>query len=121
MKTNICATALTATVLLSACADSEYVPVVDGPRAAHFNPDLTACRHVARQARIDQTDIAAGAVVGGLLAGATASDGARLEDAVGGAIIGGLIGAAESASETGARRDAVVLGCMKGRGHRVVG
>ena len=42
-------------------------------------------------------------------------------DALGGAVFGALAGGAASAVDVNARREAIVVACMRGRGHRVVG
>lgn len=107
---------------LAACGQSGagYVPIVDGPKGAAFQSDLGACQSLARnQRQFDQEAwgaAAAGAGVGAVL-GELDEDG----DAVGGAIAGALAGGVASAVEGGERRQAIVIACMQGRGHKVVG
>ncbi len=52
---------------------------------------------------------ALGAVIGGL------------EDGLGGAVVGSGLGAGSRAWETRTERKNIVIQCMTGRGHRVVG
>ena len=112
-------------LMMAACANTgaDYTPIVDGRRSPDFKQDLAACRHVAQDRKWLNGDtkqnMAIGATAGALL-GAAESEG-EAGDIVGGAIAGvvggGLVGAAQSNKE----RKAIVIECMKQRGHRVVG
>lgn len=108
--------------LVAACADSgaNYTPILDGPPTASYRADLAACRSLARnQRQFDQETIAAavmGAGVGAVL-GEVDDDG----DALGGAIFGAAAGGVAGAIEAGEKRKAIVLACLRGRGHKVVG
>lgn len=112
-------------MLLSACADmgADYTPIIDGAPSAGFDADLAACQTLARdQKQLDQETMAAmtlgagaGAVLGAL------DDDDELGTAIGGAIAGALVGGAMSAAENAERREGIVVDCMRGRGHRVVG
>jgi uncharacterized protein YcfJ len=106
---------------LAACADSgaNYEPILDGAPTPAYQADLKACQTLARdQKQFDQETIAAavlGAGVGAALGEVDSGD--PLEGAVAGALVGGISGAVD-ASE---RRQAIVIECLRGRGHRVVG
>ncbi|SLN72091.1 glycine zipper family protein [Roseisalinus antarcticus] len=109
------------TALLGACADmgTKVDPILDGQPTAQFHSDLSACRSLARnQSQLDHETMAAavlGAGLGGVL-GEVDDDG----DALGGAVAGALAGAAMGASEASDTREAIVLNCLRGRGHAVV-
>lgn len=106
---------------LTACGEQEQQLIVDDPRSAYFEADLAACQNVSLQRRVDNSSIAAGAIVGGLVGVADAdkkSD--RAEAGLAGAAIGGLMGAGEAQLEAGKAREQIVITCMRGRGHRVV-
>ncbi|MGR3813812.1 MAG: glycine zipper family protein [Cognatishimia activa] len=120
MKTQfaLCTGAL---VVLAACADSgaNYQPILDGTPTAAYQADLDACQTLARnQSHFDEDTIAAtvlGAGVGAVLGNAGSGD--PLEGAIAGALAGGVSGAVD-ASE---KRESIVIECLRGRGHRVVG
>lgn len=106
-------------VLLAACADSgaNYRPILGGTPTAAYEADLNACQALARsQFEGEATASAmlgagAGAVLGEL-------DG---DDALGGAIAGALAGGVAGSVEVNERRQAIVVECLRGRGHPVVG
>lgn len=112
--------------LLTACAHggAAYRPIVDGPVDATYVADLGACRNVAETRNYlnsdTQTNAAIGAGIGGLI-GLVDNDGDDLGGFIGGALIGGLLGTAEGAFTTREERKDIVMNCMAGRGHRVVG
>jgi uncharacterized protein YcfJ len=89
---------------------------VDGSYGPNFAPDLAECRQLSQQKSNGHGGAATGVVIGGL---AGAED--DVEGVVAGALIGGLLGSAADKSETNKMRDAVVINCMRGRGHNVVG
>lgn len=109
------------TALLGACADmgADVDPILDGPPSAKFQSDVAACRNLARsQSQLDHDTMATAAIgagIGGLL-GAADDEG----DALGGAVVGALAGVATGASEASDTREAIVLNCLRGRGHAVV-
>jgi uncharacterized protein YcfJ len=108
--------------LVAACADSgaNYTPILDGAPTAAFQSDLAACQSLARnQRQFDQETI--GATVLGAGAGAIMGEADDHGDALGGAIVGALAGGAAGAVNASDRREAIVVECLKGRGHRVVG
>ena len=108
-------------VLMAACADSgaNYKPILDGAPTPSYQADLAACQALARnQNQFDQETMAAtvlGAGVGAALGEADSGD------ALGGAVAGALAGGISSAVEVSDRRESIVLECLRGRGHRVVG
>ena len=117
---------------LSACAGSgsEYRPIVDGPRGPAFSADLAACQDVAKQRSYAnaevRSDAAAGAALGGLVTGLAVGVeegdlGAGVVGALIGAAIGGAAAGGERAWETQGERKNIVVACMQGRGHNVVG
>ena len=108
-------------VLMAACAESgaNYQPILDGAPTPAYQADLTACQALARnQNQFDQETMAAtvlGAGVGAALGEADSGD------ALGGAVAGALAGGVSSAVDASERREAIVVECLRGRGHRVVG
>lgn len=108
-------------MLLSGCADSgaDYTPILDGPATAAYPQDLAACQALARdQRQFDQETVAAAVLGAG--AGAVIGE-VEGDDALGGAVAGALAGGIASGVDTGERRQAIVVECLRGRGHRVVG
>jgi len=107
---------------VAACADSgaNYQPILDGTPNAAYQADLAACQSLARnQTQFDQETF--GATVLGAGAGAALGKFDDDGDALGGAVAGALAGGAASAVNAGERREAIVVECLRGRGHRVVG
>jgi hypothetical protein len=109
-------------LLAGACADSgaNYTPILDGAPTAAFRSDLAACQALARDQRQFGQETAGATVLGagaGALLGAADDD----ADAIGGAIAGALAGGVASAVSASERREAIVVECLRGRGHRVVG
>jgi len=120
MKTQftLCAAGL---VLVAACADSgaNYQPILDGTPTAAYQADLAACQTLARnQKQFDQDTMAATVLGAGVGAALGEADNG---DALGGAVAGALAGGISSAVDAGERREAIVIECLRGRGHRVVG
>lgn len=107
---------------LSACADigANYTPILDGQPSAAFQSDLLACQNLAHgQSQFDQETIGA-TVAGGLLGAAIADhdgSGTAVEGLIGGALAGFVGGVFEATDQ----RKAIVIECMRGRAHRVVG
>ncbi|MGB3456680.1 MAG: glycine zipper family protein [Litorimonas sp.] len=108
---------------VSGCASTgaDYTPVIDGPEAPTFQADLQDCQELATTKKFDngdtRTDAAVGAGVGAVIG---VIDGGVAEAAAG-AVIGGLFGAGGGALETRDERKDIVMACMTGRGHKVVG
>lgn len=108
-------------VLVAACADSgaNYQPILDGAPTPAYPADLTTCRALARdQDQFDQETMAATALGAGVGAALGEADSG---DALGGAVAGALAGGVSSAVAASERREAIVIECLRGRGHRVVG
>ncbi|MGH1447335.1 MAG: glycine zipper family protein [Cognatishimia sp.] len=111
-----------AVLAVVACADSgaNYQPILDGQSTAAFQSDLAACQTLARnQNQFDQETFGAAAIGAG--AGAVLGEVDDGGDALGGAIVGALAGGAAGAVNSNERREAIVLECLRGRGHRIVG
>ncbi|MGJ8556276.1 MAG: glycine zipper family protein [Sulfitobacter geojensis] len=111
-----------ACLTVAACADSgaNYRPILDGPATPAFQADLAACQTLARnQSQMDQETLGAAALGAG--AGAVLGEIDDEGDALGGAIVGALAGGAASAVNVSERRESIVIECLRGRGHRVVG
>ncbi|MEN8833104.1 MAG: glycine zipper family protein [Pacificibacter sp.] len=107
--------------LLTACADSgaNYQPILDGTPTASYKADVAECQALARnQKQFDQETMGAVALGAGIGAVLGEADGG---DAVGGAIAGALAGGVASAVDGNERRQAIVIECLRGRGHRIVG
>lgn len=114
--------ALPALLAVSACAESgaNYRPILDGPPNAAFQSDLVACQSLARtQSQFDRETFGAAALGGGV--GAVLGGVDEDSDALGGAIVGALAGGAAGAANASERREAIIVECLRGRGHRVVG
>lgn len=111
-----------ACLTVAACADSgaNYQPILDGTPTAAYRSDLAACQSLARdQNQFDQETIGAAVVGGG--AGAVLGELDDGGDALGGAVAGALAGGVAGSVNASQRREAIVLECLRGRGHRVVG
>ena len=107
---------------LGACADSgaRYTPILDGPETAAYRADLAACQTLAKNQRQFDQDTLGAAVLGaglGAALGAADDDATAGEGAAAGLISGGLAGMVDASD----RRQAIVIQCLRGRGHRVVG
>ncbi|MCA2011589.1 glycine zipper family protein [Cereibacter sphaeroides] len=108
--------------LMAACANSgaNYTPILDGPTTPAYQRDLAECQSLAaNQRQFDRETwgaVALGAGAGALLG--EADDGG---DALGGAIAGALAGGAGGTVNANERREGIVVECLRGRGHRVVG
>lgn len=97
---------------------------MDGPTGYAYEKDLGDCKALAEQRGLfnDDTKMAAlaGAAIGGLV-GAVEADKDEAGGAVVGALAGGAVGAGAGAAEAHGERKEIVIKCMRGRGHRVVG
>ena len=118
MKTQLTLSAA-ALVLVAACADSgaNYQPILDGTPTPAYAADLAECQVLARDQFNQET---LGATVLGAGVGAALGE-ADSGEALGGAIAGALTGGIASAVDVSERREAIVVACLRGRGHRVVG
>lgn len=108
-------------VLMAACADggANYQPILDGAATPAYQADLTECQALAAgQNQFDQETMAATALGAG--AGAVLGQ-ADSGDALGGTVAGALAGGIASAVNVSERRESIVIECLRGRGHRIVG
>ena len=111
------------TGLMAGCGStaSSYEPIVDGPKDDQYHNDLAACSTLAEQRDYTNDDVKSEALLGagiGALLGAIEDGG---EGAVAGAVIGGATGGGSRAWDTREEQKQIVIQCMKGRGHNVVG
>lgn len=112
---------------LAACGQtgSNYRPIVDGPMGYAYEQDLAQCKQIAEQRSLlnDETKMAAlaGAVIGGVVGAVEAENNTAPGGAAIGALAGGAIGAGGGAIKAHDERKQIVINCMSGRGHRVVG
>lgn len=110
--------------VLTACGETgaDYVPVVDGARGVNFESDLRACQTVAQQKPLYNDEAREDALIGaGLGALLALGEGDAAEAVVAAAAIGGVAGAGAGALENHDDRADIVIECMQGRGHNVVG
>lgn len=110
------------TTVLAACADSGagYTPILDGTPNAAYQSDLKACQNLAKnQKQFDQEAVAAAVIGGGV--GAVLGDLDEDANATEGMIAGALGGGVAGAVNANERRQAIVIECLKLRGHPVVG
>ncbi len=118
-------------IVLTGCAGSQslnmgsgYQPILDGPASATYRADLAACQQLAAdQSQFDQETLAAAALGAGAgaLLGIADDSMSDEEGAFGGAIVGAVVGGAAGWASATERREAIVVRCLQGRGHRVVG
>ena len=118
MKTQL-TLSLAGLALAAACSDTgaNYRPILDGSPTPTYEADLTACQALAQDQFENET---LGATVLGAGVGAALGE-ADSGDAAGGAIAGALAGGVASAVDVNERRQSIVIECLRGRGHRVVG
>lgn len=123
-KTRLTAAIACSSLALVGCANtaSGYRPIVDGYQDEAYHADLADCQALAKTKRYDNGDTRTSALAGAVVGGAV---GAIEDDSVGGAVVGALlgslIGGASGAAETRTDRKEIVIRCMAGRGHAVVG
>ncbi len=113
---------------LSACATNSgahYRPIIDGPVTAAYQADLSECQSLARDRNYingdTKSDAMLGATLGAVIGAIDADKGDSVEGAIAGALIGGVLGGADSAYDARGERKSIVVNCLAGRGHRVVG
>jgi hypothetical protein len=109
------------TLLLAACATTQYRPLVDsGVSRGNYEDDVADCQHLADQrpaAAHAAGGAVAGAVIGALLGAAVGLHGDDVaEIAAWGAIEGGAGGAAYGIDE----QRSIVSRCMEGRGYDII-
>lgn len=111
---------------ITGCANTgaTYDPIADGPVSVSYAADLESCQQLATERRYINDDAKTNAVIGaglGALAGIADDDVSDTEGAIAGAVVGALAGGGVGIVETREQRRQIVIECMKGRGHRVVG
>lgn len=126
MKPYTLTSALSATLLISACANTGagYQPITDGSVNANYQKDLAQCQELATQRSYLNDDTQSDALIGaglGALAGLADDDTSDAEGAIAGAVVGGMAGGGASMLKTRDQRRDIVIRCLKGRGHNAVG
>lgn len=126
MKHLIFTTVAMGGLAVTGCANSgaKYEPIADGPVNVAYSADLQACQTLATERGYINDDTKTDAVIGagiGVLAGIADDDVSDTEGAIAGAVVGAIAGGGAGMLETREQRRQIVIDCMKGRGHRVVG
>jgi len=111
---------------LSACATggAAHQPIIDGPKDARYQQDLAQCRTYAEQRSYDNADVRTQALIGAGIGGLLGLSNARSADEgdfFTGAAIGAIFGGGAEALETRGQRREILLNCLAGRGHRILG
>lgn len=117
------ATTLLTTLALTGCGStaSNYQPLVDGTPNANYTADLADCAALAEKREYLNDDVKSEALLGAGLGAVVGilEDGS--EGAIAGALVGGATGAGSRAWEVRDEQKQIVIQCMRGRGHKVVG
>lgn len=111
---------------VAGCANTgaKYQPINDGPKAAGYAADLSDCQALATERSYTNGDMKTDAVIGagiGAIAGLADDDVSDTEGLIAGAIVGAVAGGGVGMVETREQRRKIVIECMQGRGHPVVG
>ena len=108
---------------LGGCAGSgsSYVPVVDGTQSHAFDRDLLACQQVAKQLKFNNGDVRSNAALGAGVGAVIGAVDSGIEGAIVGAVLGGALEGGGRAWEVRDERKGIVINCMAGRGHNIVG
>lgn len=120
-RRNACSRAVSAVMLLSVagCGVVEP-PILDGPPTPTYAADLAACDALARQKGPARYETGVAAAAGGVLGGGLADLDGGVNVAAGVAV-GALAGLVGGSVDTAEARRGILLACLKGRGHAVVG
>lgn len=113
---------MAAITFVSACSDDRDF-IADGPVSPQYSADLAQCKNLAQQRKASTKGTKEGAVVGGLL-GAIEGLGDTTEVLAGAAVgtaVGAGTGRVDDLSNLGSERRQIVINCMRGRGHNVLG
>jgi len=126
MKKLILPSILVCGLAITGCANSgaTYKPVNDGQRSAAYSSDLQACQQLAAERGYLNDDVKTDALIGagiGALAGLADTDVNDTEGAIAGAVVGAIAGGGARMNKTRDERRQIVVRCMQGRGHSVVG
>lgn len=108
-------------VSFSACAEmgSTYQPILDGQPDQVYQSDLQSCQDLARSQSFNE-DTIGGTIAGGLFGGLVGDHESGI-NATEGAVAGALFGLIGAVTDVANQRKSIVIQCMRGRGHRVVG
>lgn len=114
----LCAACL---VSLTACAEmgTSYQPILDGQPDQTYQSDLQSCQNLARHQSFREDEIGA-TIIGGVFGGLIGDHESGITGAEG-AAAGALFGFIGALFDGVTERKSIVIACMKGRGHRVVG
>lgn len=126
MKNILLITAIIGGLGLAGCANTgaKYEPIADGPTSVTYASDLDTCQQLATNRGYINDDTKTDAMIGagiGALAGIADDDLSDTEGAIAGAVVGAIAGGGSGMIETREQRRQIVIDCMKGRGHPVVG
>lgn len=126
MKIFILTVSAIAVLAVTGCANSgaKYAPIADGPVSPVYAADQEGCQQLATKRSYVNDDTKTDAVIGaglGAVAGLADDDVNDTEGAIAGAVLGAIAGGGSAMLETRAQRRQIVIDCMKGRGHPVVG
>ena len=108
--------------MVAACAGSGglYEPIVDSPKAVKYTDDLSSCQPLSDEREYINGDVKS-QLLAGAEVGAIAGSIAGLESAVVGAIVASAARDGSRALEEYNETKSIVIKCVKGRGHNVVG
>ena len=113
---------MAAITFVSACSDNRDF-IADGPVSPQYSADLAQCQNLAQQHKASTKGTKEGAIAGGLL-GAIEGLG-DAEKVVAGTAVGAAVGAGtgriDDLSNAGSEKRQIVINCMRGRGHNVLG
>ncbi len=117
---------LALSLLQAGCANTgaRYQPLADGPVSAAYESDLASCQTLATGRNYMNADTKTDAAIGagiGAIAGIADDDISDTEGLIAGMIVGALAGGGSAMIETREQRRQIVIQCMQGRGHSVVG
>ncbi|MGJ8626138.1 MAG: hypothetical protein ACSHXB_04180 [Sulfitobacter sp.] len=120
IKTSLTVAAIAAGLLVSACANEPYEPVLDGGKTAQYQSDLAECRQASLRVTSNRKTARNAAIAGAVIGAATADSGEALEGAIGTSIGAGLFGQQQEKNELQEDRDRAVFNCLRNRGHAVI-
>ena len=97
-----------------------YTPILDGPVTQTYQSDLSACRQLALQSQTGSEEIGV-AIAAGALFGGFVTEHEEPDLLPWGVALGALAGWVGMVADQDIERQGIVVACMQGRGHRVVG
>ncbi len=108
-------------LVLSACAElSDDALILDGPASPSYQSDLTACEQLAKQSPTGTAEVGVATAAGAVFGGAVA-DHEDPDFLPWGVVLGAAAGWIGAVADQDTERRQIVVSCMQGRGHRVVG